>query len=251
MESWSRYRGQSLAPRTALEAGGRVSLAKHQRCAGRSFCARLVSCRSCRGAKKQRWRSGFLGAFLNRGWRKIPSARRRYPETLVYEAETKRAWRALPLRVRTVFRCLRRATTRSQSSEVEIPNNSVFDRILGNEVLEVKEASGDFILYLNMLNLWSTFQQVVVLKCGPGSPSTRQCLDHVVRGWVQAIAAAQTQRGNCSDNLACGAKTSCPSFWVCAGLRAQGAVASSRCPRSTVNGQRSAVNGQWTTNAPW
>ena len=143
------------------------------------------------------------------------------PGTSVDEAGRRRAWTALPLRVRTAVRrrhrqfghpsptvlvqVLRAARARPeyiqacrhfrcdacednrpkpQSTMVALPKDCVFGRHLGIDVLEVKDVADEPHLCFNILDMGTTFQQVVLLRQGHGSPSSRECLDSFVSLWV-------------------------------------------------------------------
>ena len=148
------------------------------------------------------------------------------PGTLVDEAERRRAWIALPLRVRTAIRRMHRQfghpsstvlvqilraarappeyiracrhfrcdacednKPKHQSTKVALPKDYVFGRNLGIDVLEVKDVVDEPYL---CLNLGTTFQQVVLLRQGHGSPSSRECLNSFVSLWVGWAGWPQT-----------------------------------------------------------
>ena len=79
-----------------------------------------------------------------------------------------------------------------QSTKVALPNDYVFGRNLGIDVLEVKDVAGEPYLSLNILDLGTTFQQVVLLRQGHDSPSSRECLDNFVSLWVGWAGWPQT-----------------------------------------------------------
>ena len=151
------------------------------------------------------------------------------PGTPVDEAERRRAWIALPLRVRTAIRRMHRQfghpsstvlvqilraarappeyiqacrhfrcdacednKPKHQSTKVALPKDYVFGRNLGIDVLEVKDVADEPYLCLNILDLGTTFQQVVLLRQGHGSPSSRECLDSFVSLWVGWAGWPQT-----------------------------------------------------------
>ena len=70
-----------------------------------------------------------------------------------------------------------------QSTKVALPKDYVFGRNLGIDVLEVKDVAGEPYLCLNILDFGTTFQQVVLLRQGHGSPSSREFL-----GWPQTLS---------------------------------------------------------------
>ena len=151
------------------------------------------------------------------------------PGTPVDEAERRRSWIALPLRVRTAIRRMHRQfghpsstvlvqilraarappeyiqacrhfrcdacednKPKHQSTKVALPKDYVFGRNLGIDVLEVKDVVDEPYLCLNILDLGTTFQQVVLLRQGHGSPSSRECLDSFVSLWVGWAGWPQT-----------------------------------------------------------
>ena len=144
------------------------------------------------------------------------------PGTPVDEAERRRSWIALPLRVRTAIRRMQSTVWASiingfgtnlacssgsseyiqacrhfrcdacednkpkhQSTKVALPKDYVFGRNLGIDVVEVKDVVDEpYLCLMNILDLGTTFQQVVLLRQGHGSPSSRECLDSFVSLWV-------------------------------------------------------------------
>ena len=60
---------------------------------------------------------------------------------------------------------------KQQSTKVALPKDYVFGRNLGIDVLEIKDIIDETNLCLNILDLGTTFQQVVLLRQGRGSPS--------------------------------------------------------------------------------
>ena len=151
------------------------------------------------------------------------------PGTLFDEAERRRAWIALPLRVRTTIRRMHRQFGHSHSTalvqicvvlgllpstfrhavifdamlvkinkpkhqctKVALPKDYVFGRNLCIDFLEVKDIADEPCLCLNILDLGTTFQQVVLLRQGHGSPSSPECLDSFVSLWVGWAGWPQT-----------------------------------------------------------
>ena len=51
------------------------------------------------------------------------------------------------------------------------------------DVPEIKDVADEPFLCLNILDLGTTFQQVVLLRQGHGSPSSRECLECFVSLW--------------------------------------------------------------------
>ena len=151
------------------------------------------------------------------------------PGTPIDEAERRRSWTALPLRVRTAVRRMHRqfghpsptvlvqvlhaaralpeyiqasrhfrcdacenTKPKPQSTKVALPKDYVFGRNLGIDVLEVKDIADEPCLCLNILDVGTTFQHVVLLRQGRGSPSSRECLDSFVSLWVGWAGWPQT-----------------------------------------------------------
>ena len=149
--------------------------------------------------------------------------------TPVDEPERRRAWTAVPLQVRTAVRRMHRQfehpsptvlvqdlrATRAppeyiqacrhfrcdacedtkpkpQSTKEALPKDYVFGRNLGIDVLEVKDIADEPYFCVNILDLGTTFQQVVLLRQGHGSPSSRECLDSFVSLWVGWAGWPQT-----------------------------------------------------------
>ena len=79
-----------------------------------------------------------------------------------------------------------------QSTKVALPKDYVVGRNLGIDVLEVKDIADEPYLCLNILDVGTTFQQVVLLRQGHGSPSSRECLDSFVSLWVGWAGWPQT-----------------------------------------------------------
>ena len=129
--------------------------------------------------------------------------------TQVDEAERRRVWIALPLIVRTAIRRMHRQfrhpsstvlvqilraarappeyiqacrhfrcdacednKPKHQSTKVALPKDNAFGRNLGIDVLEVKDITDEPCLCLNILDLGTSFQQVVLLRQGHSSPSS-------------------------------------------------------------------------------
>ena len=139
------------------------------------------------------------------------------PGTPVDAVERGRAWTALPQRVRTAVRRMHRlfghpsptvlvqvlrparappeyiqacrlfrcgacedTKPKHQSTKVALPKDSWRSRTLPTN------------LCLNILDLGTTFQQLVLLRQGHGSPSSRECLDSFVSLWVGWAGWPQT-----------------------------------------------------------
>ena len=79
-----------------------------------------------------------------------------------------------------------------QSTKVALPKDNVFGQNLGINVLEIKDVADEPYLCLNILDLGTTFQQVVLLRQRHGSPSSRECLDSFVSLWVGWAGWPQT-----------------------------------------------------------
>ena len=73
-----------------------------------------------------------------------------------------------------------------------LPKDYVLGRNLGIDVLEIKDVADEPYLCLNILDLGTTFKQVVLLRQGHGSPSSRECLDSFVSLWVGWAGWPQT-----------------------------------------------------------
>ena len=146
------------------------------------------------------------------------------PGTHVDEAERRRAWTALPRTAdaSTIWtpvsncsgtsfarrsgssraqsgippfpvRCLRRYQAQTAIYQGGAPERTTSScRNLGIDVLEVKGIVDEPYLCLNILDLGTTFQQVVLLRQGHGSPSSRECLDSYVSLWVGWAGWPQT-----------------------------------------------------------
>ena len=151
------------------------------------------------------------------------------PGTPVDEAERRRAWIALPLRVRTAIRRMHRQFVhpsstvlvqilraarappeniqacrhfrcdacednkpKHQSSKVSLPKDYVSVGISASMFWKSKMLLTNLTCVLNILDLGTTFQQVVLLRQGHGSPSSRECLDSFVSLWVGWAGWPQT-----------------------------------------------------------
>ena len=79
-----------------------------------------------------------------------------------------------------------------KSTKVALPKDYAFGRNLGIDVLEVKDIADEPYLCLNILDLGTSFQQVVLLRQGHGSPSSRECFDSFVSLWVGWAGWPQT-----------------------------------------------------------
>ncbi len=73
---------------------------------------------------------------------------------------------------------------KAQSSKVALPKDYVFNREIGVDVLEIKDADGHRFSCLNIIDMGTTFQQVIVLVDGGGTPSSQQCIDAFMDRWV-------------------------------------------------------------------
>ena len=79
-----------------------------------------------------------------------------------------------------------------QSTKVALSKDYVFGRNLGIDVLKIKDVADEPYLCLNILDLGTTLQQVVLLRQGHGSLSSRECLDSFVSLWVGWAGWPQT-----------------------------------------------------------
>ena len=88
-----------------------------------------------------------------------------------------RAGRALPEYIQACrhFRCdaCEGNKSKHQSTKVALPKDYVFGRNLGIDVLEVKDVADEPYLCLNIHDLGTTFQHVILLRQGHGAPSSR------------------------------------------------------------------------------
>ena len=86
-----------------------------------------------------------------------------------------------------------------QQAQTSIYQSGASERLrfrsnLGIHVLEIKDVTDEPYLCLNILDLGTTFQQVVLLRQGHDSPSSRECLDSFVSlwdgwaGWPQTLS---------------------------------------------------------------
>ena len=78
-----------------------------------------------------------------------------------------------------LLRSLRRYQTEASVYQGSAPETLRFCRNLGIDVLEVKDIADEPSVFLNILDLGTIFQQVV-LRQGHGSPSSRECLNSFV-----------------------------------------------------------------------
>ena len=141
--------------------------------------------------------------------------------TPIDEAERRRSWIALPMRVRTAIRRMHRQFGHPSSTVLvqilraarALPSTFRHADIFG--VMPVKTTNPNVNLpkwrfrkttfsvgisasmfwkskMLNILDLGTTFQSAVLLRQGHGSPSSRECLDSFVSLWVGWAGWPQT-----------------------------------------------------------
>ncbi len=143
------------------------------------------------------------------------------PGTPKDEAERRRLWLLIPLRARAAIRRMHRQfghpavsvlcqilraarapldyikaarhmkcegceenKQKPQSAKVALPKDYVFNREIGVDVLEIKDSSGHRYSCLNVIDMGTTFQQVIVVVDGGGMPTSQQCVDAFVDRWV-------------------------------------------------------------------
>ena len=146
-----------------------------------------------------------------------------FPGAPATEAERKAAWRALPQRVRVAIRRLHRAfghlpgavltqvlkQARASPQFIQaarlhrckacldtapvprhhpVSSDSLYPREFNNTVgldcLEIKDSQGNRYTAVNMVDVGTSFQQVVVVKAGGGNPSARQCVKAFIERWT-------------------------------------------------------------------
>ena len=138
-----------------------------------------------------------------------------FPGAPATEAERRAAWRALPQRVRVAIRRLHKAfghlpgavltqvlkQARASPQFIQaaklhrckacldtapvprhhpVSSDSLYPREFNNTVgldcLEVKDSQGNRYTAVNIVDVGTSFQQVVIVKAGGGNPSARQCV---------------------------------------------------------------------------
>ena len=67
--------------------------------------------------------------------------------------------------------------------KVSLPGEYSFNHTLGIDVLEVVDAEGNPYQVLNMVCVGTTFQLAEVVRVGKGQPSSKTCLDALIKRW--------------------------------------------------------------------
>ena len=146
-----------------------------------------------------------------------------FPGTPTTEAERRAAWRLLPQRVRVAIRRLHRSfghlpnkileqilkQARASKEFIEaarlyrcktcldtvpvprhhpVTGDSLYPRefnhTVGMDALEVKDFNGVRYTAINIVDMGTNFQQVVLVKVGGGNPSARHCVKALTDRWV-------------------------------------------------------------------
>ena len=146
-----------------------------------------------------------------------------FPGAPATEAERRAAWRALPQRVRVAIRRLHKAfghlpgavltqvlkQARASPQFIQaaklhrckacldtapvprhhpVSSDSLYPREFNNTVgldcLEVKDSQGNRYTAVNIVDVGTSFQQVVIVKAGGGNPSARQCVKAFMERWT-------------------------------------------------------------------
>jgi hypothetical protein len=71
-----------------------------------------------------------------------------------------------------------------QTTKVSLPDDFVFGKHIGIDVLEIKDHSKERYLCLNIVDMGTSFQQLIVLGKGQGTPSSKECLAAFCDRWV-------------------------------------------------------------------
>eukprot|EP00438_Fugacium_kawagutii_P009145 Skav206186 [mRNA] locus=scaffold1844:100592:105303:- [translate_table: standard] len=136
------------------------------------------------------------------------------------ETERRRLWKQLPQRVRigvrrlhrafghvpknTLINLLRAAKVRKEfidavkvhrceicektgpkkpTHKTQLPSEYTFNHTLGIDILEVLDSKGEKYQVLNMVDIGTTFQLSEIIKVGAGQPSSKACLDALIKRW--------------------------------------------------------------------
>ena len=67
-----------------------------------------------------------------------------------------------------------------QTNKVGLPPPYVFNFALGLDVLYLHDSEGQVYMFLNMVDLGTTFQVVAMLQTGHGTPRSAHCLDTIM-----------------------------------------------------------------------
>jgi hypothetical protein len=86
----------------------------------------------------------------------------------------------------------------TQTHKVGRPKPYVFNHEVGVDALEVKDCAGTFFDILNCLDYGTSFQQAGIVREGEnnGTPSSSNCLDWFVKGWVRPFGWPKVVAGD-------------------------------------------------------
>ena len=76
-----------------------------------------------------------------------------------------------------------KTSPKKPTHKVSLPGEYSFNHTLGIDVLEVVDAEGNPYQVLNMVCVGTTFQLAEVVRAGKGQPSSKACLDALVKRW--------------------------------------------------------------------
>lgn len=79
---------------------------------------------------------------------------------------------------------------RPQTTKTTLPRDCMFNRDVGLDILEVKDATGTRFSCLNMVHMGTTCRQAILLHEGGSQASGQACLDVFVDRWVGWAAEA-------------------------------------------------------------
>ena len=71
-----------------------------------------------------------------------------------------------------------------QTNKVGLPPPHVFNFALWLDVLYLHDSEGQVYMFLNMVDLGTTFQVVAMLQAGQGTPRSAHTLDTIMARWV-------------------------------------------------------------------
>ena len=74
-------------------------------------------------------------------------------------------------------------SAKKPTHKVTLPSDYTFNHTLGIDVLELTDVTGQKYQVLNMVCIGTCFQQAEVVKVGAGQPSSRSCLDVLMKRW--------------------------------------------------------------------
>ena len=101
------------------------------------------------------------------------------------QVNSKRLRKGYPERCKTVLPCRRQhrlALLRLVLSSM--PQPYVFNHTLGVDVAYLAVCDGTTFMFLNMVDIGTVFQQMVLLREGKGTPTSLQCLDAMMQRWA-------------------------------------------------------------------